>query len=46
MVIATACGTGLEKGVVDRMAEFVVDVKGDEGELIVQVQGQFSLVFT
>lgn len=46
VVVATACGNGLEKGIVDRMAEFVVDVRGDKGELVVQVQGQFGFMFS
>jgi len=36
---ATASGCGLDGGIVDRMAEFVVDVKGECGELFVDVRG-------
>jgi len=31
-------------GVVDQMAEFTVDVKGDHGDLLAEVRGQFSLM--
>jgi len=43
VIIATASGCGLEKGVVDRMAEFVVDVKGETGDLLAEVRGQLGL---
>jgi len=36
---ATASGCGLDGGIVDRMSEFVVDVKGECGELFVDVRG-------
>lgn len=41
--IATASGCGLDSGVVDRIAEFVVDVKGECGDLFVDVRGYSAL---
>jgi filamin len=39
----TARGPGLERGIVDKQAEFVVDVKGERGELYVEIQGPNSI---
>jgi len=44
VVKATACGCGLEKAIVDKTTEFVVDVKGDTGDLCLEIQGQLSLL--
>jgi len=44
VTIATASGSGLDKAIVDQMAEFVVDVKDDTGELFAEVRGQLSLM--
>lgn len=41
MPFAAALGDGLDHGVVDRVAEFRVDVNGEQGELHAEVQGVF-----
>lgn len=46
IVIAAASGCGLDSGIVDRMAEFVVDVKGDTGDLFAEVLGPMSVART
>jgi hypothetical protein len=38
--VATAQGDGLDHGVVDRISEFTVDVKGERGELFAEIQGK------
>jgi len=40
---ATARGSGLEQAVADQQAEFVVDVKGEPGELAVEIQGKLTV---
>ena len=37
----TARGSGLEHGVVDRLADFIVDTKEERGELHADIQGLF-----
>lgn len=39
VLAASACGDGLLKGVVDHVQSFIVDPKGQKGELLVQIQG-------
>jgi hypothetical protein len=39
---ATASGKGLQQAIVDRAAEFAVDVNRERGELLAEVQGQAS----
>lgn len=41
-VLATACGDGLIKGCVGQIQSFIVDPKGQKGELVVQVEGSSS----
>lgn len=38
-VLATACGEGLIKGCAGQTQSFIVDPKGQKGELVVQVEG-------
>jgi len=43
VIPVTACGDGLIKGIVNQVASFYVDPKGQKGELLAQVQGPTSL---
>ena len=38
---ATAQGDGLHHGVVDKPAEFLVDIRGEHGDLYTEVQGSY-----